>query len=97
MRRFVPLVAVVVAGCATSPRMDSQPDPGAPLAAGEFLRYVSLGGYDSSQNVRSGGQCAIYADWVKIDSENGQLWVPRDSLSFIWIKPKQSGAAERTH
>jgi hypothetical protein len=88
MRRFVPLVVVLVAGCASSAARDPRPDPGAPLATGEFLHFVSFGGYDSAETVRSGGQCAVYADWVRIDSENGQFWIPRDSLSFIQLEPK---------
>jgi hypothetical protein len=88
MRRFALLAVVLVAGCASSPRTDPRPDPGTPLATGEFVHFVSFGGNDSAENVRIGGRCAVYAEWVRIDSETGQFWIPRDSLSFIELKPE---------
>jgi len=59
MRRFALCFVVLLAGCASSAVKVPQPDPGTPLATEEFLHFVSFGGYDSSEKVRSGGQRAV--------------------------------------
>lgn len=82
MRRFIPLAAVLVAGCASTSRAAD-----VPLSAGVFRRFASIGGNPEPSEYR-GGQCTIYPEWVKIENEHGQFWVPRTSLSWIEIAPK---------
>lgn len=83
MRRLVPLLAVLVAGCATA---GSSP-PNTLLATGALRQFASYGGNPEPGEYR-GGQCSIYSEWVKIENADGQLWVPRTSLSWIEITPK---------
>ncbi len=82
MRRLVPLVALLVAGCVSQPRAADTP-----LASGTLIRFVSYAGYES-EAVYRGAQCTIFPEWVRIENEKEQLWVPRTSLSGIQIAPK---------
>ena len=88
MRRFVPLVAVLIAGCASSAGRDAQRVADPPLATGQFHRLAWYGGGEAESGAWRGGRCSIFTEWVSIDSPDGEVWIPRASLGFIELKGK---------